>query len=199
MEFTLSCPLGGYSIMHHNEVRDCLAEMAKHAGMTAVEIEKHLLPVGNFPLPLSANHAPDARMDVFCLRLWGKLQKSYIDVRVFHPGAPSYRSKALNSLYKLQEAEKKRSYGKRVIEVEKGTFSPFVLSTSGGLAPESDRILRTLAGKIVKQHKNTYREAIEYLRLRIRFALLRVCLISLRGTRVKVHYAPVNDVDLNLL
>ena len=198
-DHALSCPLGGYSILRHNEVRDCLAEVAKHAGMAAVETERHLLPVGTFPLPLTANHAPDARMDVFCLGLWGKLQKSYIDVRIFHPGAPSYRSKTLKSLYSSQEALKKRAYAKRVIEIEKGTFSPFVLSTSGGLAPESDRILRTLAGKIVKQHHNSYREAIEYLRLRIRFAILRVCLISLRGTRSKVHSAPINDIDLNLI
>ena len=99
----------------------------------------------------------------------------------------------------MQEAQKKRDYGKRVIEVEKGMFSPFVVSTSGGLAPESNRILRVVAGKIVKEHGNSYREAIEYLRLRIRFAILRVCLISLRGTRVKVHHTPISNVDLNLL
>ena len=198
-DHALSCPLGGYSILRHNEVRDSLAEMAKHAGLKAVEIEKHLLPVGDFPLPPTANHAPDARMDVFCLGLWGKLQKSYIDVRIFHPGDPSYRGKALKSLYKVQEAQKKRAYGRRIIEIEKGMFSPFVVSTSGGLAPESNRILRVVAGKIVKEHGNSYREAIEYLRLRIRFAILRVCLISLRGTRVKVHHTPISNVDLNLL
>ena len=131
--------------------------------------------------------------------LWGKLQKSYIDVRIFHSGAASYRSKPLKNVYKEQEAQKKRSYGKRVIEIEKGTFSPFVLSTSGGLAPESDRILRTLAGKIANKHSNTYREAIQYLRLRIRFAVLRVCLVSLRGTREKIHHTPMGFVDLNLL
>ena len=158
-----------------------------------------MLPVGDHPLPPTANIAPDARMDVFCVGLWGRMQKAYIDVRVFHPGAPSYRPKPIKNLYKEQEAQKRRSYGKRVIEVEKGTFSPFVLSTSGGLAAESDRILRTLAGRIADKHSNTYRETIEYLRLRIRFAVLRVCLVSLRGTRTKVHHTPMGFVDLNII
>ena len=122
-----------------------------------------------------------------------------MDVRIFHPGSPSYRSKPLRSLYKEQEAQKKRANGRRVIEIERGTFSPFVVSTAGGLAPESNRILRTLAGKIANRHNNTYREALEYLRLRIRFAILRVCLVSLRGTRVKVNYSPMSYVDLNLI
>ena len=198
-DHALSCPLGGYSIMRHNEVRDCLADAAQHAGLKAVEIERRLLPVGDFPLHPTANHATDARMDVFCVGLWGRFQKSYIDIRIFHPGAPSYRSKPLKNLYKEQEAQKKRSYGRRVIEIEKGTFSPFVLSTSGGLAPESDRILRTLAGRIANRHGNTYREAIEYLRLRIRFSILRACLVSLRGSRTKVNYTSMGFVDLNLI
>ena len=198
-DHALSCPLGGYAILRHNEVRDCLAEIAQHAGMKAVELEKHMLPVGDHPLPPTANLAPDARMDVFCIGLWGRMQKSYIDVRIFHPGAPSYRSKQPKNLYKEQEAQKKRAYGKRVIEVERGTFSPFVMSTSGGLAPESDRILRTLAGKVAEKHSNTYREAIDYIRLRIRFAVLRVCLVALRGTREKVHHTPMGFVDLNII
>ena len=73
------------------------------------------------------------------------------------------------------------------------------MSTSGGLAPESDRILRTLAGKVAEKHSNTYREAIDYIRLRIRFAVLRVCLVALRGTREKVHHTPMGFVDLNII
>ena len=46
---------------------------------------------------------------------------------------------------------------------------------------------------------HTYRESIEYLRLRLRFAVLRVCLISLRGTRTKVQHTPIGLIDLNLL
>ena len=45
------------------------------------------------------------------------------DVRVFYPIAPSYCQKDLKAIYKQHKDEKKRSYGERVREVERASFT----------------------------------------------------------------------------
>ena len=37
-------------------------------------------------------------------------------------------------MYRLHEKAKKREYGARIREVERGAFTPLVLSTTGGMA-----------------------------------------------------------------
>ncbi len=56
------------------------------------------------------------------------MKKTFIDVRVFNPYAPSNRKSKSTNL------EKKRAYEQRIIEVEHASFTPIVLSASGGLA-----------------------------------------------------------------
>ena len=76
----------------------------------------------------------EARLDISARGLWSALDKTFLDVRVFHPGADSNTGK-LSKVYKKHEAEKKRVYNERVIQVEKATFTPLVFSTTGGMAP----------------------------------------------------------------
>ena len=75
-----------------------------------------------------------------------------MDIRVFHPNAPSNKSKSLKCLYKNNEREKKRKYNSRVINVEKSTFTPLVFSTHGGMAPEC-RALFQRAGKLIAEKR----------------------------------------------
>ena len=56
-----------------------------------------------------------------------------VDVRVFNPSAQSNRHSPLSSVYRKHEQEKKRHYDQRVREVERATFTPLVLSTTGGM------------------------------------------------------------------
>ena len=68
--------------------------------------------------------------------LWFALQSSrgraYLDVRVFNPFAVSNRRQSLPSVYRAQENKKKRQYSERVREVEHASFTPLVLSATGG-------------------------------------------------------------------
>ena len=53
----------------------------------------------------------------------GAQERNMMDIRVFHPSAPSY--KTLKSLFKTQEQQKKREYNNsRVLNKEKSTFTP---------------------------------------------------------------------------
>ena len=54
-------------------------------------------------------------------------------------------TKPLSQLYKEEENEKKRVYEERVIEAEKGSFTPLVFTTSGGCGPLCKQLVKKLA------------------------------------------------------
>ena len=56
--------------------------------------------------------------------------------RVLHPNADYYRDLTPKQISKKHENEKKRQYAERVMEIEKGTFTPLVFTTTGRMADE---------------------------------------------------------------
>ena len=82
----------------------------------------------------TSNSEDGAHLDVSAQGFWGDCHHQAIfDARVFHPNAPSYQKMQLPSAYRLHERQKQRSYDRRVQEVEHGSFTPLVFSTSGGM------------------------------------------------------------------
>ena len=124
----------------------------------------------------------------------------YFDVRVFNPLAKTNQTKTIAAMYRTHEQEKKRMYNQRVIQVEHGTFTPLVFSTSGGVGPEADNLLKTLANRLSVKRQEPYSQVVSFLRRRVRFDLLRTSVISLRGyrnpSRTQCH--SVKELDLNL-
>ena len=88
-----------------------------------VRIEPDLQPV--MPQQLSgatANAQYGARLDISANGVWGgRFEKTYFDVRVFNPHAPSNRNMTLSACFRKHEREKKRAYDQRVREVEHPT------------------------------------------------------------------------------
>ena len=101
-----------------------------------------------------------------------------------HPKAPSYVDKNIDQVYTAHEKEKKRAYNERVIQMEKGTFIPIVMSTSEGVGHEADRHKR-IASLIVEKRRESYADVLSYIRTRLRFYLLKSVLIAIRGVRGK--------------
>ena len=58
--------------------------------------------------------------------------------------APSNRHPQLGSSYRKHELEKKRQYEQRVREVEHASFTPLVLSATGGMANEATTFYKRL-------------------------------------------------------
>ena len=58
------------------------------------------------------------------------------DVRVCHPNADPYRNLSPEQTYNKHENAKKRQYIERVVEIEQGTFTPLVFTTTGGMTDE---------------------------------------------------------------
>ena len=128
------------------------------------------------------------------------LDKSFTDISVFHPQAASYANMSIPYLYRLHETRKKSEYNARVINVEKGTFTPLVFSTTGGMGVEADTFFKRLALKMSYKDNTSYSNIMSFLRRRLRFDLLKTTLISLRGYRGTSHEATnIGDLDIDLL
>ena len=52
--------------------------------------------------------AEKARLDVSGIGVWGSYERSFLDVRIVHPNAPSYIDKPIEKVYETHEKEKKR-------------------------------------------------------------------------------------------
>ena len=68
--------------------------------------------------------------------------------------------------------EKRREYKRRVLEVEHGSFTPLVLSTSGGWGPSATVAFRRLAGLIATKHNQAYSTTLQFIRCKISFSLI---------------------------
>ena len=67
----------------------------------------------------SANTQDGARLDIAANGLWGgHFERTYFDVRVFNPHAPSNQHSNFAACYCMHEKTKKRTYEQRILEVE---------------------------------------------------------------------------------
>ena len=138
----LSCPKGGFPSIRHNEVGSWMSEVCHD-----VYLELHLQPMTGETLNgASAITEDGARLDIAVNGFWGsKYERCFFDVRVFNPHAPSNRKKSLAQTYKMHERTKIRAYEQRIREVEHSTFTPLVMSSSGGAGNAATVCLKRLA------------------------------------------------------
>ena len=157
--------------MRHNRVRDLEAELMTEV-CKDVRIEPALLPLDT-EIDRSGNVAKQARLDVSGIGVWGSYERTFLDVRIVHPNAPSYANKSMDKIFEKHEKEKKRDYNERVIQVEKGSFTPIVMSTFGGMGVEAKKFHKRIATLISEKRGERYSDVVNFMRTRIRFSILR--------------------------
>ena len=113
-----------------------------------------------------------------------------------HTNALLNRGKTLDQIYRQNENEKKNAYNDRIINVEKGSFTPLVFSTSGGMAPECLKLNKRIAELLAHKRNEQYSVVMSFIRTRLRFTLLKSPLISIRGYRGK---QTTKEDDLGLM
>ncbi|KAG0723439.1 hypothetical protein GWK47_042743 [Chionoecetes opilio] len=134
-DHTMTCKKGGFVCIRHDEVRDLTASMLREV-CHDVSTEPTLLPLdGELLRYRTANTAPEARVDICARGFWTRGQRTFLDIRVFDPMAASHRELSLEAVHHRNELEKIRAYGDRILQVDHGTFTPLVFTTSGGMAP----------------------------------------------------------------
>ena len=198
----LICKLGGFVTMRHNWLRDSVASVMKTAKCKDIQIEPLLLPTNGLQLPAGTITGDQARLDVSARSVWNVLERAFFDIRVFHAPAPTNAAHAIPKMYLVHEGEKKRKYNARVLEVEKGTFTPLVFSTSGGMGTEAHRLVKRLAQRMEIATGQRYSDSVSFIRKRLRFELLKTTVIALRGDRGSkarsLNETPIGELDLNL-
>ena len=178
----LSCKNGGFIHMRHNIVRDSVHELLQEI-CKDVKLEPMLLPVTNEELPAGSNVTDGARADVSSLGFWNPLSRAFFDIRVVNPLAETNWKKESSSMYKDHEKAKKKEYNDRILEIEKGTFTPLVFSCCNGAGTEATKFIKHLATRVSDKRQEQYSLTVSYIRRRIRFDILKTCVISFRGER----------------
>ena len=132
VDHALTCPTGGYPSLRHNELRDVLVEVMTSSAIPDVQTEPPLLPLDDEQLHgAAANRAAEGRLDIRARGFWSPQQDAFFDVRVTHPSASLLSRQEVLAQISRNEHQKKRAYLQRVVDVERGSFTPLVFSTNG--------------------------------------------------------------------
>ena len=132
----LTCKVGGFHTLRHNQLRDTIADLLKEVCCN-VSVEPHLQPLTGENFPASTNTQDEARLDVRARGFRDNCdQDAFFDIRVFYPFAPTYQESSMVANYRQHEQKKRREYGLRVREVDQESFTLLVFTTGGGTAPE---------------------------------------------------------------
>lgn len=197
VEHALICSRGGFPSIRHNELRDItagfLSEICHNVGT-----EPPLQPLSGEQLTYrTANREDGARLDIAADDFWGRdRNRAFFDIRVFSPFAQSHRNTSLSQCYKKNEQEKKRAYDQRIREVEHGSFSPLVFSTSGGMGPTANVVYKRIASMIAQKQNKTYSKMLHWIRCKLSYSLLRSAIMSIRGSRSSMLQYPTFSPDV---
>jgi len=157
-----------------------------------VEIEPVPQEITDESLARGANTAPDTRLDMHARGFWSRQGFTFFDVRACHPNVESYKD-----LTPQHENEKKRIYSSRLMEVEQATFTPLMVTTTGGIAPECQVYHKRLAELLSAKKVEDYSTTMSWIRTRISFAILRTSLlrVSLSLRRVSLN---LKEMDFDI-
>ena len=149
-----------------------------------VSIEPQLQELNGEPVRDSANKEAGARLDIAADGFWGpRRERTYFDVRVFNPFAPSNKKSSIAAVYRSQEREKRRAYCQRISEVELGSFTPLVFSSTGGVAKEASIFYKRLASRLSEKWEQSYSITLNWIRVSLGFSLVRSAIQCFRGAR----------------
>ena len=86
-------------------------------------------------------------------------------------------------LYERFESTRSAEYEERINKVDCGSFTPMVMSSSGGMGPRMTMALKHLAERLADKTNQLYSVTFALLRCKFVFCLLRSALVCLRGSR----------------
>ena len=189
VDHAMICQRGGWVIQRHNEIRD----LNRHYVFNYNLLQAKSLSEG---LAKPLMHALTSTVGVF-----GSDRGLHFNffIRVCHPNADSYRDLCAKQIYRIHENEKKRKYNSRVTEIEQGTFTPLVFTTTGGMADECLRYHSRLPELLSAKKQESCATKISWVRAKVSFAILRSALLCLRGSRTtRRRNLDVKDWDLEI-
>ena len=95
----LTCKTGGFVTLRHNKIVNVTADMLS---MVCKDVRKE--PT----LSTTPDSNDELRADISMHSFWQRLQRAFVDVRVFYPFAPKHRNQSLATMMKTMENQKKK-------------------------------------------------------------------------------------------
>ena len=89
-----------------------------------------------------------------------------------HPNADSYRDVTPKQIYKTHENEKKRQYAERETEIEQGTFTSLVFTTTGGMVDECVKYHSRLVELIANNKGESYLNTVSWITAKVSFSIV---------------------------
>ena len=119
LQHALDCKTGGLVIQRHNEVRDCLGDMA--AQVWSQVVREPIVKEAD-----SKADGPGLRADLGIQGVWTPQVEALLDIKVIDTDAPSHLHRTPESYLDTGARERKKA-----VEDRQGTFTPFVTSLMG--------------------------------------------------------------------
>jgi len=125
-------------------------------------------------------------LDIAANGFWGgRSERFFMNVCVFNPLAPSNSSSSLSSTFKKHENIKCCAFGQRIREVERASFTPIVLSATGGFTHEASVFYKRLAC-LLSKWGDEYSVFLGWLRCSLYFSLLRSVINCICGAHSSI-------------
>ena len=176
VDHAMNCPHGGLPSLRHNELRDFTSSLLSEI-CSDVSIEPELQTLTGESMNLkTANVTDEARLDVKARGFWGSTSTK--DIVKFN--------------HFSQHEQVKRSYDQRIREVEHGTFTPLVFSSTGGVGKTANIFYRRLASHLSVKWDELHSIVLGWLRCHISFSLIRSAITCLRSSRSSSGHSPLN-------
>ena len=87
-------------------------------------------------------------------------------------------------------------YERFIIEVERASFTPLVLSATGGWGPSAAITFNRLASLISEKYRKSYSQTMNMIRCKMAFSLIDSAVMCLRGARLSMHN-PARSLNLS--
>ena len=109
------------------------------------------------------------------------------------------KNSSISNCYKKHENEKKRAYEQRIRNIEHSSFTPLVVSATGGMAKQSTTFYKRLASLLADKWEQPYSSTLYWLRVRLAFSLLRSAIQCIRGARSSRGHAEKSPLPIDLI
>ena len=181
-DHAMVCSFGGFPTIRHNELRDITAELLTEVCYN-VAVEPVLLLCPARSSARSTITSASARADVRATGFWTRGRMHTLMSKCFTRTHPPTNTGPLQVCSRHTKPRKRLEYEERIVNVDHGSFTPLVFSSTGSAGPMADTFLQRLAGKLSEKDGVSYSSTIAWLRCRFSFALLRWSILCIRGSR----------------
>ena len=137
------------------------------------ELEPPLLPLEREHIDSKRSKLMDGALsDVRVRDFWGNKQNAFFEFRVFNSFAMSYSHMTPEECYERFETTRSAEYEERINKVDCESFTPMVMSSSGGMGPRMTMALKQLATRTAERTNQRLSVTFALLRCRFVFCLL---------------------------